>query len=69
MSRAKINHCEKCNGEGWLWRHELALEFDPDDYRRRYGRDDTKYTCDACYGEEDVELVSRRKMAEFDPGI
>ena len=41
--------CPKCDGEGWLWRHELD---DPgEDYLRgREGRDDTRYTCDRCKG-------------------
>lgn len=37
--------CQKCQGDGWVWRHEL------DDTRDWNGvTDHTKYVCDRCFG-------------------
>lgn len=57
----KINHCEKCNGEGWLWAWGLDGYYDCDDV--------TRYTCDLCCGEEDPDMVRDRELAAFDPAI
>ena len=39
--------CPKCNGEGWVWSHELDDYYPPDNFD---GIDDTRYTCDSCKG-------------------
>jgi hypothetical protein len=43
----KFGVCDKCDGEGWVWGHELDSYYpDPHDCYS----DDTRYTCDKCGG-------------------
>lgn len=59
--RTKINTCEKCDGYGWVWGHELDGYTLPDGMYS----DDTKYTCDLCNGERCQEIIQQ----SFDPAI
>jgi hypothetical protein len=46
VARCRPN-CQKCGGEGWVWRGELDRpNIDP----RDCCGDDTRYTCDRCQG-------------------
>lgn len=58
----KINRCEKCDGEGWLWWFELNHYSGP---AQETGEDDTRYPCDLCFAASDPEVV----MLGFDPRI
>ena len=44
MTRPKINNCEKCKGEGWLWGYELETPSEDSlcDIM-------TQYSCDKCH--------------------
>lgn len=55
--------CPKCDGEGWLWRHELPdPHYEPCDV----GADDTKYTCPYCVGTGDAAAEIERLRAEVE---
>ena len=59
----KINHCEKCDGEGWLWNQDLTRHFS-----QGYN-DDTRYRCDECRAKPDPDMAQDRELAAFDPVI
>ena len=44
--------CSKCGGAGWVWWHELDDYAGPASDPHDCYSDDTKYTCDKCYGEQ-----------------
>jgi DnaJ-class molecular chaperone len=53
--------CERCNGAGWLWRHEI----DPDGHHESamagYS-DDTQYSCPDCHGSGKQVVITRDFM-------
>lgn len=51
----KINHCEKCGGEGWLWSYELTRHLDDGS---------SLYLCNVCHGKEDPDMARDRELAE-----
>lgn len=55
--------CPKCDGEGWLWRHEL-----PEPHYEDCGgvSDDTKYTCPYCAGSGDAARKIERLRVEVE---
>lgn len=60
--------CEKCGGVGWVWGHELKNYNHP----LSPNIDDTKYSCDACFGKgivEEAYVTSRRHNMTKDEWI
>jgi len=45
LSEGNVIECEKCDGEGWLWGHELDSPYDFEYIS------DQHYNCDECDGE------------------
>lgn len=68
----EMTECSQCDGEGWVWGHEMD---DPPDVPQP---DDTRYTCDICGGSGEVPVdadepdgdyqYERRRDAAIDRG-